>query len=303
MDLKQLRYFVTVADAGSFTKASMKLAVDQPALSKQVRRLEVQLKQTLFRRNGRGIALTESGKVLLSHARKILEQVDEAQQALDSRREEVVGSVAIATPVVTKRLLTTGFVTAFRSRYPKASLEIIEGKSRIIEEWLLTGRIDIGVVHGPVIRAGVETIPLTAHDLFLVSPPDRAVPLAAKAVQFKDLAALPLILPSAPHSIRTLVEAQAERLKVRLNVVLQVEGAHFILDLVQQGHGYTILPAFSLTMRNLSEELRLNEIVQPRLTRALSVAIASQRPVSRLARESIKLIQEYVGAGAELQKR
>lgn len=99
-----------------------------------------------------------------------------------------------------------------------------------------------------------------------------------------------------PHAIRNLVEAQAARLKVSLNIVLQVEGAPFIVGIVQQGHGCAILPAFSLTMRNLSDTLQLNEIVQPRLTRALNIALAAQRPLSRIARESIKLIQQHLGA-------
>lgn len=296
MDLKQLRYFVSVADAGSFTRASMKLAVDQPALSKQVRRLELELKLALFRRNGRGIALTDGGKVLLAHARKVLEQVDEARQAIDAVRGEALGSVVIATPAVTQKVLTTDFIKAFRAHFPKASLEIIEGKSRTIQEWLLEGRIDVGILHGTALRQGIEIIPLANHELYLVSPRQTTPYAPGAAVEFKALAPLPLILPAVPHSIRTLVEEQAARLGVKLNVVLQVEGAQFIVDLVQQGHGYTILPAFSLTMRNLSGELQLNEIVQPRLTRALSVAVACQRPVTRLAQESIKLIQHYLSA-------
>jgi LysR family nitrogen assimilation transcriptional regulator len=254
------------------------------------------LKQALFTRNGRGIVLTQAGNLLLTHARKIIEQVEEAQQALESSRKEVVGSVAIAAASVTKEVLTRDFVSAFRSRFPKASLEIIEGKSRTIQEWVLGGRVDIGIVHGPAIRPAIEIIPLAAHELYLVSRVRRAPAPTGAAVPFKDISSLPLILPSVPHAIRNLVEAQASRLKVSLNIVLQVDGAQFIVDLVQRGHGYAILPAFSLTMRNLSDKLQLNEIVQPRLTRALNIAIATQRPLSRVARESIKLIRQHLGA-------
>ena len=105
-----------------------------------------------------------------------------------------------------------------------------------------------------------------------------------------------MILPAAPHSIRVLLDSQATKAGIALNVVLQVDGAQFILDLVQQGHGYTVLPAFSVTMRNMSDALQQNEIVQPRLTRALSVAISAQRPVTRVARESIELLEQYLVA-------
>lgn len=296
MDLKQLQYFVSVANAGSFTRASMKLAVDQPALSKQVRRLEVELKLPLFRRNGRGVALTDGGKALLGHANRILGEVDQARHSLDAIRGETLGSVAIATTAATEKVLTTDFVSAFRARFPKAALEIIEGKSRTIQEWLLEGRIDIGVLHGSALRSGIDITPLADHELYLVSPKTNDLVPAGVPVAFRQLENLPLILPAAPHSIRSLVEKQAARLKMRLNVVLQVEGAQFIVDLVHRGHGYAILPAFSLTMRNMAHALQVNEIVQPRLTRALNVAIASRRPVTGLARESIKLLRHYLAA-------
>ena len=292
MDFKQLQYFLAVAEAGSFTKATLKLAVDQPALSKQVRRLEVELRQALFRRNGRGIALTEGGKVLRDHARGILDQVERTRQALDATRDAALGSVAIAAPALVKRLLTASFVTAFRSRFPQAALEIIEGRSGAIQEWLLEGRIDIGVVHGPALRPGIELLRLTDHELFLVSPREQAPFPASAPVSVRSFAKLPLILPSPPHSIRMLLEEEAARLGVELSVVLQVEGAEFIVELVQQGHGYGILSSFSLGMRNLSGKLQLNPIAQPRLTRSLNIAFASQRHLSKLARESLALIQD-----------
>src|SRR5258708_4863552 len=143
MDLRQLEYFVRVAELGSFTKASILLSVAQPALSKQVRRLEVELRQTLFNRNGRGIILTQEGSLLLEPARGISGQVGGARSALSAIRVWLVGRVVTATPPITGKALTAGLVTTFRERFPKAALEIIEGKSRFIHEWLMMGRIDI----------------------------------------------------------------------------------------------------------------------------------------------------------------
>jgi len=300
MNLKQLEYFVRVAHAGSFTKASTGLSVAQSALSKHVRRLEVDLKQTLFTRHGRGVALTEGGKVVFGHAKKIIEQVEMLNLDLESGRREVRGSVVIATAATTRKALTTKFVHAFRARFPKASLEILEAKSRVIHEWLIAGRIDIGILHGPALDPAVELIRLIDQDLFLISPARKAPVAAGAQVPFKSLARLPLILSSSNHlhSIRTLVDMEAVRLGVRLNVVLQVEGGPFILDLVQQGHGHAILPASSVSLSNLSGQLQLNEIVQPRLARALNLAIASQRPMTQAVRESIKLIRLHLGDGS-----
>ena len=305
MDLRQLEYFVRVAELGSFTKASIVLSVAQPALSKQIRRLEVELRQTLFNRNGRGISLTEGGTLLLDHAKGILGQVERARHELSTIKDSPVGKVIIATPPITGKALTTGLITAFREKCPRASLEIIEGKSRIIHEWLLMGRIDIGILYDPPPSPTLEITPLMNHELSLISltTPRSRIP-KGKPVQFRDLARIPLILPSHPHSTRNLVETEAARLGVKLDVVLEVEGASFILELVGAGHGSTILPDFSL-QRSLgyTRKLQINDIVGPRLKRALKVAISHQRPVTRLARETIKLVNQYLGPDSDFVKR
>jgi len=303
VNLKQIEYFLRVAELGSFTRASIMLSIAQPALSKQVRRLEVELGQTLFSRNGRGILLTEEGALLLEHARGIIEQVGRARHALNAIRESPLGKVVIATPAVTGKTMTTDIITTFRRRFPKASLEIIEGKSRFITEWLLTGRIDIAILYDPPVSPLLEIAPLMNHELSLFSLAGKTLAPKGKPVQFRDLGRYPLILPGRPHSIRTLVETEAAKAGVQLNVVLEVDGASFILELVQLGHGHTILPDFSLRRSSLARTLQLNEIVGPRLKRSLKVAVSTQRPVTRLARETVKLIRHYLGTGSDAVKR
>src|ERR1700754_761233 len=98
MDIKQLEYFVRVAELGGFTKAAAVLAVAQPALSKQIRQLEVELQRNLLVRNGRGVSLTEEGAMLLSHAKGILEQVDRARQEIRDIQDLPIGKVVVAAP-------------------------------------------------------------------------------------------------------------------------------------------------------------------------------------------------------------
>ncbi|MDO8284058.1 MAG: LysR family transcriptional regulator, partial [Rhodoferax sp.] len=98
MDLKQLEYFVRVAELGSFTRAAIALDIAQPALSRQVRLLEVELRQTLLTRNGRGALPTEAGKLLLAHGRGILHQVERAKEELGRVRGSLAGRVAVGLP-------------------------------------------------------------------------------------------------------------------------------------------------------------------------------------------------------------
>ena len=131
MEIKQLRYFVQVAELGGFTRAAIVLRVAQPALSRQVRALEVELRQPLFDRNGRGVTLTEAGKRLLAHGRGILQQVERARQDLDDQRGAVSGLLSVGLPPSVSRTLTAPLVEAFRERFAGATLTVVEGLSKI----------------------------------------------------------------------------------------------------------------------------------------------------------------------------
>jgi LysR family nitrogen assimilation transcriptional regulator len=137
MDLKQLEYFVRVAEMGSFTRAALALNVAQPALSRQVRLLEVELRQNLLVRNGRGATPTEAGQVLLEHGRGILHQVERAREELGRVRTGLTGQVALGMPPSVARVLTVPLTRAFRLAMPEAKLSISEGLSTAMQEGLL----------------------------------------------------------------------------------------------------------------------------------------------------------------------
>ena len=156
MDLKQIEYFVQVAELGSFTRAASVLRVAQPALSRQVRSLEVELRQPLFDRNGRGVTLTAAGARLLAHGRGILQQVERARQDLEDQRGVATGLLSIGLPPSVSRTLTAPLVDAFRQRFPRATLSVIEGLSTYTLEWLVQGRIDCAVVYNATPAAAVD---------------------------------------------------------------------------------------------------------------------------------------------------
>ncbi|RZJ25518.1 MAG: LysR family transcriptional regulator, partial [Haliea sp.] len=168
MDLKQLEYFVRVAELGSFTRAAVALDVAQPALSRQVRLLEVELRQNLLTRNGRGAAPTEAGKLLLEHGRGILHQVERAREELGRVRGALAGRVAIGLPPSVAKVMAVPLIRELRLRLPDASLSISEGLSVGMHESLANGRLDIALLYNAIPAPDIELTPLLEEQLFLV---------------------------------------------------------------------------------------------------------------------------------------
>src|SRR5262249_44596228 len=170
LNLRQLETFVKVAEVGSFSKAALILNLAQPALSRQVRLLETELRQNLLLRTGRGVVLTEAGKRLYEHSVGVLQLVARAREDLVASRGEPTGQIVIGLPPSMGRMLTLPLVETFRRELPKARLAIVEGFSTHITEWIATGRVDVGLVHNPEAQAAIETTPILQESLCLVSP-------------------------------------------------------------------------------------------------------------------------------------
>ena len=149
MNLRQLDYFVRVAELGSFSKAAQILNIAQPALSRQVRLLETDLRATLLQRTGRGVVLTEAGKRLFDHSVGILQLVSRVREDIESSRGEPAGRIVVGLPPSMGRLLTLPLVEEFRRVLPKARLAIVEGLSTHLSEWISTGRVDLGLLYNP----------------------------------------------------------------------------------------------------------------------------------------------------------
>jgi LysR family nitrogen assimilation transcriptional regulator len=293
MDLKQLEYFVRVAELGSFTKAALALDVAQPALSRQVRLLEVELRQNLLIRNGRGATPTDAGKLLLEHGRGILHQVERAREELGRVRGALAGRVAIGLPPSLARVMTVPLTRAFRAQLPEASLSISEGLSATMQEWLHTGRLDIAVLYNAAPAPDIEITPLMEEELLLVQPrpPGLAEEPPPPPVPLAEVAALPLVIPSRPNALRMHVEAEMAAIGLRPTVALEIDGVSAILDLVADGAGAALLSRQAVISSIRPSAYRMRPI-EPRLRTRVSLATSSQRPATLTQRATLDLITQ-----------
>jgi LysR family nitrogen assimilation transcriptional regulator len=304
MDLKQLEYFVRVAELGSFTRAALALDVAQPALSRQVRLLEVELRQNLLVRNGRGAVPTEAGRLLLEHGRGILHQVERAREELGRVRGALAGRVAIGLPPSVARVLTVPLTRAFRQHLPEASLSISEALSVTMIDWLRTGRLDMAVLYNAPPIEEIDSQPMEEEELLLVQarPAGLAEDPPPGPVALAEVAKLPLVIPSRPNAVRMLVEAEMANIGCRPQVTLEIDGVSAILDLVADGVGAALLSRNAVDSSVRPSAYRTRVVVDPVLRTRMSTATSSLRPTTLTHQRALELIrQTWLSIGSRTQ--
>ena len=294
MELKQLRYFLHIADLKSFSKAAVVLGLSQTVLSRQIKALEKELKAELFYRNGRGVVLSESGKLLLGYATVATESVDRASTEIASLASVPTGKVAVAMPPSIGWVLTAPLVRACREKFPKIALHVVDGFSGHVMEWLSNGRIDIGVLYNAARYPSLLTEPLLEDELILLGPPGDPDGIGGTCVPASRLTELPLILPARPHGLRVMIDTTLAQMGLVPRVELELDAMASTLSLVEEGIGYTVLSEAAVRPLVAAGRLRSWNIDQPVLKRELLLATSSQRPASTATRAVARLLRQQV---------
>jgi len=193
MELRQLRYFVAVADAGSFSGAAAALGVIQPTVSQHVQRLEHRLNTDLFERHARGARLTHAGEHLLRVARRIIADVDQALQHATEIAKSEAGAVSIGFYTSLSAGPLRDAIVAYRAATPKVVIDLFEGSPPDLLTALQQRRIDVAFTVGAVARGDVEKLHLWDEPLLAAVP--EGCPLARReSVTWADLAPRPLVV-------------------------------------------------------------------------------------------------------------
>lgn len=289
MDLRQLEYFVNVMENGSFSRAAVVLNLAQPSLSRQVALLEAELGQRLLVRNGRGVTATEAGDALLVHARVMLNASRRAREELHDMGESPSGRVVVGLPPRVAYGLSVALVQRFRERFPRAVIAVLEGLSSSLRESLIAGRMDMALLFDPPPSPQLAYTQLMRERLFLVAPPGYKLP---PRVRLSTLANYPMVLPSAPNAIRSLVEAVLLPRRVELQILAEVGAVSTVLALVASGIGSTIVPESAITAGGYGDKLPHAPLGPPGIWNALTLAEPMARPATRLTRGTAQLLRE-----------
>jgi LysR family transcriptional regulator, nitrogen assimilation regulatory protein len=277
MEVRQLQYFVAIVDFGSLSKAAVQLRIAQPALSQQMTTLEGELGRQLLVRNSRGVKPTAAGLRLYRHARLILRQLEQLRLEVGDQTLDLAGSVAIGLPTTTATVLAAPLLVAVRQLYPNIKLQIFESLSGYLTELLMNNRLDCAVLFRDSAVKGLSLEPLVEEDLFLVTCAE--APLAAQPkCSIRDLAAMPLVLPSIAHDLRLLTELAFMRLGIKLNVVADVDSLPTLREIARLGVAVTILPRSAIASSEAAAGLISVLLVDPGITRPVALCYPEGLP-------------------------
>lgn len=294
MQLRQLRYLIHVAEIGSFSKAGQHLRVAQPALSRQIRLLEDELGVQLLYRDGRGARLTAAGQDLYEGAIKLFKQLSQMREAAVAHKDVLTGEVTVGVPPSVGTVLVPPTIVRAMELFPHLSVKVMESSSiAVLQEWLLSGRIDLAVVNGaaPLSKA-LTTETFATECLCLIGPVDEGLP---QRLTLADVVALPLILPQPTHGLRILLTEACVKAGLELTAGLEVDSVAIMKRLVALGAGYAVLP-ISVIAGEEGRGLAIRPIADVEIQRDLLFAHATERPLTAAARELQKLLRDVAHA-------
>ena len=298
MELRELRNFMRVAHAGSVSRAAQELRIAQPALSRQITKLEDDLGVALFARHGRGVRLSAAGSLLLERAESIAQLVHQTGEEIKGDRSPARGRVTLGVPPAAGRLLVPMFVERFHQTWPQMTLHVREGVSSSLQEWLVERRIDVALIHNPPHLEALEISPLLSERMFVVAPPERLIRERRHPATFRiaDIGELPLILPNIAHSNRRLVEHAALEHGVRLRIKIESDSVAFAKAMVENGLGYTILTYAAVVDEVRRKHLTVFPIARPALSTKVNVVTLRDKELPRLTRDAAAMLGDVCRA-------
>jgi LysR family nitrogen assimilation transcriptional regulator len=291
VNLQALECFVQISELGSFSKASAVVNISQPTLSRYIQQLERQLGTRLFGRTGRGVVLTEAGDTLLRHSRTILRQAQQAYAEVSDIGNTPSGTVVLGLAPIARKVLGVRVATEFIKAAPTARLQIEEYFTGFVQEWLSRGRIDVGILYDDGMNTSLDGEILWEEEYILIGRRD-ARWAQREVVPFRDIASIPLVLPSGPHGLRTQIDRCTIATGTVLDIVHEVDGLNAILALVREGVGATILTPPALQDFYPIEDLVARRIVEPRITSTVVAVPCRSRPMTNASSRLLRIIRE-----------
>ncbi len=293
MDLRQLATLCAVIDRGSFSAAADALGISQPAVSSQIRSLEERLGERLLDRSGRGVRVTEAGRLVEGYARRMLELEGELRRAIGDAGGRIAGRLELGSSTGPGEVLLPRLLARFRAAHPDVTISLVVHDSRTICELVLGGELEFGIVGATRPQRGLEFGHFLRDELVLIARPDH--PLAEKTtLTLAQLAEVDLLMQQRGSGVRDTLEAafratglRVEPASVELGLQQSVKAA--VLD----GMGVTVISRGSVMTELAEGRLVAVPIAGGELARDFATVRAVGRTPSRLGVAFLAFAQSH----------
>lgn len=295
MELRQLRYFISIVEAGSFSRAAIASHVVQSALSQQVAALETELGVQLLLRSAQGATPTAGGQLFYQHAQHVLRQIEHAKAVVREGEGRPSGPVSIGLPTSTAATLAVPLLEACLLRYPGIQLHLMEGLSRQMHRALDTASVDMVIQFSGQSTHGFKTRSLLTEELFLVSGTrGRGVDHTVGTISVNELRELRLLLPERGNGLRDLCEQVLASVGVTSNPLVELGSLTTMIEAAEKGIGATLLPWGAFRREHAAGKLRARRIEGLHVQRGLVLCVSEHLPLTEAAQAFYALVVEVV---------
>jgi LysR family nitrogen assimilation transcriptional regulator len=282
MKLAQLKYVSAIAQEGSLSNAARALGMAQPALSQQVKALEVELDTQLFFRTPRGTELTSSGRILVEHARTILDQIDMAHHDIQMNGQQIGGETSLMIAHAIAGYILPTLLSKLHDLHPQIKLRVTPASSVDVQTALENSRIDIGVLPDREGLTKVNAKPVLSQPLFFVrSAAGSARKSGDKNLSFADAVDYPLVVTRRNQPFREQLERLAKEHSVELDARYESNSVLMMTSYVESGLACSILPWSAIAEKVALGRMKAQKIVEPTIQQSYIVAWPKSRPLNR----------------------
>lgn len=302
MDLKQMQYFLCLAETGNVTRAARQLNIVQPALSMQIAKLEAEFGQKLFDRTTHGVTTTVAGEALVRLVTPIVRDVEHARQEMARFDGRVSGRVVagLITSVAQSTLASSSARIA--ASYPDVALSACEGYTETLMDWVTAGQLDLAIINVPRHRRGLTAQHILDEEMVLACRKDAPAPIP-EHLTFAHLAHCDLVMPSKRHGLRMILEDQAAQAGIELMPRIEIDTLSAICEVVATTDLVTVLPIIALHQALAAGRVRAHHFAGRRLTRSIAVVHHPRRAVSAAAEAVVEVIRQDLVAASSSAAR
>jgi LysR family nitrogen assimilation transcriptional regulator len=293
LGLRQMRYFIAIADAGVLSRAAEALNIAQSALSHHVAALEANLGVKLLERRPRGVALTAAGRRLYEHASAVLAILEKAEADVRTYNEAATGPVSLGLSHTAVSMVALDVMNAVRKNAPGVHLTVVEALSPALTDRIFSGTVDLALAYNPPKDARLDVEPLHDEELYLVGHP-RLVGRASGPIAFSAIPQRSVIGLTPMPASRAIIQTQVLRNQIIPSETLEVDSLLSLRMALEAGLGCAILARATVLSDLTAKKYHARRIIDPPMSRSLALISMADRPQTKAFLEVRMIVSDVV---------